>query len=433
MKYRPELHRYLIKFPGGELSYRPVEGKINYCNTGRIISLQQNRIIESDSGFRPVCLTLYTSHLCNLDCSYCYVPDKEKSNKYILDIRAVEEGARIVLKNCQERNKPFVLGFHGGNEPLLNHKRIESYTSACRNIVDKAGISLLPFCTTNGVMSEDTAQWAASYFHGITLSWDGPPKYHNLYRRLKSGGRTSDYVERSTKIFSNHRARLRYFRVRCTITGESVEHMEEITEYFFSKGIKDVEYYPVFQNRIGTVPKEWMPESKVFVYNYLKARDYGNKMKMRISYSGSRMPEHHGRFCMVLQDNLTITPDGFLTNCFLHTKRNGTSDGNFFLNDSNGEIGNLDSPGPHQQNILERSRLNLQECTTCFNQFHCSKACPEICPFDEQFAPCVVPACTKEKWLGLSRILEVSGHLPKFKNFRNFEVFFNNISIQKEK
>jgi uncharacterized protein len=326
---------------------------------------------------------------------------------------------------------PFVVGFHGGNEPLLYPEKIETYLGLCEAAAKKKDLEFIPFCTTNGVIPEKKALWAAGQFYGITLSWDGPPELHDIHRKNKSGERTSESVENTAKIFSQSANGPDVFQIRCTITSSSVEDMLGITRYFRMAGVRNVEFYPVFQNRDHTIPIGMMPDPEKFVYHFLRARSFGKSNGMRISFSGARINEFHSRYCMILQDNLTITPDGYLTNCFHHTQNYAQQDSHFFYGNYDPGSSNLEFDHEELGMILEKYESGLSVCSDCFNQLHCSLGCPDICPFNDQYNTDLQPDCIKEKWLGLAGILEQAGHLTEFSTESAFLDYFHNVSCQR--
>lgn len=435
-------HKYRITFPGGEFIYLPLDGKIIDPAKKQSISLPAKRGFSllpvgsvnknpSSTDFAPVCLTIYASHQCNLRCAYCYVPQKEMYPGEFIDPAIVASGAQIVAEHCAKRNLPFVVGFHGGNEPLLYPEKIETYLGLCEAAAKKKNLDFLPFCTTNGVIPEKTAMWAAEQFFGINLSWDGPPDLHDSHRKNKSGERTSESVENTARIFSQSDIGPDIFQIRCTITSSSVEEMLGITRYFIKAGAKNVEFYPVFQNRDQTIPAGMMPDPKKFVYHFLRARSFGKSNGMRVSFSGARINEFHSRYCMILQDNLTVTPDGYLTNCFHYTQNYDQQDSHFFYGNYKQSSTSLEFDHEKLGKILEKYDSGLSVCSDCFNQFHCSLGCPDICPFNDQYNKDAQPDCIKEKWLGLAVLLEQAGHLTAFETESVFLDFFHNVSCQR--
>jgi uncharacterized protein len=442
LKLNQTEHRYKITFPGGEIIYMPLDGKIIDPVNQQSISLPEKRTFSllpgkgvnvkpSSRDFAPVCLTIYASHQCNLDCTYCYIPQKGKYPEDFIDPEMVASGAEIVAEHCTKRSLPFVVGFHGGNEPLLHPERIGNYLDICEAVAKKKNLDFLPFCTTNGVIPEETANWAAGQFFGITLSWDGPPDFHDVHRKDKYGGRTGEIVENTARIFSQSVNGPDIFQIRCTITSSSVEQMLEITRYFKTAGVKNVEFYPVFQNRDQAIPSGMMPDPEKFVYHFLRSRSYGESHGIHVSFSGTRINDIHNRYCMILQDNLTVTPDGYLTNCFYHTQNYDLQDSQFFFGIYNPESRRLEFDHKKLGMVLEKYESGLSVCSHCFNQFHCSMGCPDRCPFHDQYHKDLQPDCIKEKWLGVAGLLETAGLLGEFTSESAFLEYFHNVSCQR--
>lgn len=432
-------HKYRIVFPGGELIYHPVEGIIIDPVRKRTVSLPEKRKFSlltdrlqgrdfSFSDFKPSCLTIYMGHQCNMDCLYCYVPHKDEFPDKFIDMATIRAGALWVAESCREQNLPFVIGFHGGNEPLLHPDKIDACLKICELTAKKMNVEFLSFCTTNGNISENTAKWAAQAFYGITLSWDGPPGFQDVLRKDKYGNISSRNVERSAAIFSGRRPGTGNLAVRCTITSLSVDHMEEITGYFEKFGMKTVEFYPVFQNKDESLPKALMPDPEKYVYHFLKARSSGLSKGMHILYSGSRITDLHNRYCMLLQDNLTLTPDGFLTNCFYRTWNFEEKLNCFFYGKYHPESDRMEFDVKILHQIMKTYDSDMADCLDCFNQFHCSHKCPDLCPFQDQPEILEQSGCIREKWLGLASVLEYAGYLPEFNSEMEFSDFFQNSS-----
>lgn len=433
-------HHYRIMFPDGEIIYSPLEGQILNTSTRDKIRIDSqsrfgyNAAYMEDRTFRypefkPNCLTIYSSHQCNLNCGYCYIPLKDTYPNELIKLEFVEEGAKTVAGNCRIRKTPFILGFHGGNEPLLNPEFLNSCISICERESASNGVELLPFCTTNGMVSEEVIQWAAKRFYGITVSWDGPPDIHNHYRRDKNNSDTYEQVLKSVKILMGQQSSREQVLIRCTITSNSVDRMEEITRFFSRYGIKTIEFFPVFQNKLNLLEGSVIPDAEAFVFSFLRAKKAARSLGVQVLYSGSRIFDFHNRFCGILQDNLTLTPDGCLTNCYHHTLLDHQEMFPFFYGNFNQSEGVIAFNEEVFQRISDSYRKELYACRNCFNQFHCSHACPQLCPFEEGYQVTLQPACKKEVWISLAALLELSNCLPSFHDKAECSEFFKHISI----
>ena len=405
---------FAITWKGYQVVYIPVSDRIVLPETNRSISLNRRGIdsfpVNKESGFLPVCLTVFLSNRCNLNCTYCYAIGKEKSEMLRLEPQIILDAAHLVAEQCVTQGHPFILGFHGGNDPLQYPAQIEEIIRIVQPVTDAIGIPLHCFCTTNGVISEKTARWAARTFRGITLSWDGPDDVHNEYRIRYNGKGTSGQVRQTAAIFRNSEFGLKFFKIRATVTQKSVERFDELVRFFKDQSIRSVDFFPVYSDIEGHMDTGLAPDKMKFIQGFLKARQWGRKYGMQIVYAGARQGDFHDRFCYLFQKNLAVTPDGFLTACFEATHNLHSKNSRFIF-------GTLKDLQPNGQRIkaLTKTLINSlskapNQCLACFNFFHCAKGCPVVCPLQDMDSNSqTVLDCRIEKYIGLANLIEAAG------------------------
>jgi radical SAM protein with 4Fe4S-binding SPASM domain len=379
--------------------------------------------------FKPFCLTVHLNQYCNLECSYCYAFQKRRFSLENINPVAVEACAEIVALNCVDTGMPFILGFHGGNEPLLRPDLIQNCINICRQITSKHALELLVFCTTNGIIPVAAAKWAGQIFHGITISWDGPPDIHDRFRRHTDGTATGERVRRTAEALLNAENGLTQFKVRTTVTRASTERLLEIVHYFHDQGIKYVELYPAYQNHSNSIPEDLIPDKSSFVKNYLRAGKWGKMHGMEIGFAGSRLADYHDKYCQVYQHNLTVTPDGYLTACFLAVDNHRSQNNQFIYGHYDGISGKIVIDWKKLGNILKALAQSYPQCVNCFNYMHCAKSCPSICPIRDVSVHSDGFDCTMEKWIGLANIIEASGYELSDDEIQNCDSFFHSIHI----
>lgn len=410
---------FKIELDNNTIIYDPVMGIIHNTSTSNIIKLSRkshdhfsdghtiSKNIVSES-YKPFCLTIYISNNCNLSCDYCYIPNKHDFPQIHIDLTAVTAAAEWVAQNCTERRMPFILGFHGGNEPLLSPDIVNNCIEICRATARQHNLEFLSFCTTNGVISEKVAKWAARTFHGIRLSWDGSPDIHDKHRFKQNGKPSSANVESSAKIFLDPANELNELIIRTTITNDTVNKLPDIVRYFFKKRIRWIEVYPAFQNFDSSLNKSIPPNGTDFVKNFIIAKKYAQLHNIKLLFTGSRLMDFHDKHCLIYQNNLSITPDGHLTACFLASQNHHNSNEKFIY-------GHYDKK--HDQIIIDWEKLSTifssisrqhPQCQDCFNYLHCSKGCPTFCPVRESTIDSTLLDCTVEKWIGLINIFEAA-------------------------
>lgn len=432
---------FQISWNSNSIIYNPALGKIKNTTSGKVITIDKNRNTQFpqfnnlsfdilSKKFKPICLTIYPNHSCNLNCNYCYIFNGDDIPTQNIDMSAVQAAAEIVSNNCVDVSMPFILGFHGGNEPLLYPEIIANIIEICCNVAQKYNLELWPFCTTNGVFSEKIAMWAASTFYGITLSWDGPPEIHDQFRLTSDGTATSSIVARTAGILSCYLHGLKQLKIRCTVTNYSVNNLQEIVQYFYKHNIKWIEFYPVFQNSDKSVNIDIFVDPVEFVENFLKARNWAKKYDIILGYAGSRLSEFHDKYCPVFQKNLTLTPDGYLTCCFLKSHNYKNHNSKFMYGNFSHKFDKLEIDWMKLVNIFSEISKCYPACKNCFNYFHCAKLCPWICPLQSNLTKLDRENCTIEKWIGLANIIEAAGFEITNDVLENCASFFSNIYVE---
>lgn len=431
-----------ITWDEGDIIYSPYPGLINSISSNKVIKIERplQSILpwfctpdseQSSIRFKPFCLTIYLGHLCNLACNYCYASNNARA-KIKINSNAIKAAAEYIATNCIELNKPFILGFHGGTEPLLKPEMIERCIEICRSTALKFNLEFLPFCTTNGVISENVARWAAQTFYGIGLSWDGPARIHDHYRRTRNGGETSSIVQNTAEVFLNSPQTVKHFRVRTTITQKSVNRLHDILAYFHASGIRNIEFCPVFYHAGEAAQKEFRFPAMKFVFQYLNARRWAAKKNLFLTYPGTRINEFHDKHCPVYQDNLTITSDGYFTSCFIATHNTDKSNEQFMYGWYDDTSSTIKLDVDKLTAIVQRLTKPYKQCTSCFNYLHCAKECPVMCPLHDNSSEKQPFDCTTEKYIGLAAIIELADFDLPLNDIRDTNDFFSHVTVKAE-
>ena len=344
------------------------------------------------------CLTLFTSHECNLDCRYCYGrhPLHPPSSPRI-NLGAIKLAADFIARQCLQAGMPFTMGFHGDNEPLLDPPLLQRCLEIGRGAARGAGLPFQAFCTTNGVIDAQTVDWAAREFHGLTVSCDGPPPLHDACRRRKDGRPTGAVVERTIRFLAA--ANLPFLRIRSTITACNAGQQSEIVRYLAQLGVTRAEFFPVYLQPDQPDIPGLQPDPDLFVLEFLRARQLARQLGLELTCSATRWPEAHGRFCFPLQHNLAITTGGQISACFRCT---GQPADDRFLR----PVELLGKPDLFADFIAQTAPIPAQ-CSGCFNRQHCSLGCPDICPLHDD--PSQPFDCRWRQALGRANLLEAAG------------------------
>jgi uncharacterized protein len=192
---------------------------------------------------------------CNLNCSYCYYNDSNKTpgqaGLKIMNERVLE---KYIIQHFEASSGPVVFfSWHGG-EPLL--AGIEFYTKALelQKKFKPDGVTVLNGVQTNGTLLDKA--WcsflAVNNFY-VGISMDGTRELHDEFRRSKSG------VPSFQKIADGY-ARLRdqgiIPEILCVVNRSNVSYPQELYAFFKSLGAQYITFIPLVFRGKGNYEKE---------------------------------------------------------------------------------------------------------------------------------------------------------------------------------
>ena len=179
-------------------------------------------------------LVIQPTPFCNLDCSYCYLPDR--GNRTRMPLATLERTFAWVLESGLVRG-PYTIVWHAG-EPLVLPTTFyeDAFTMAAR-FASSDGQATHSF-QTNGTLIND--RWCALFQrHDIRIgvSIDGPPYLHDLKRRTRSGGGTHARVMAGIGRLRHHGIS---FHVITVLTREALDYPDELHAFYLENGIEHV-------------------------------------------------------------------------------------------------------------------------------------------------------------------------------------------------
>lgn len=174
---------------------------------------------------KPSAVYFNPTERCNLNCTYCYIPETmRKHGKHMSASKVIEALTKLYeyfQKTMPADRKPQII-FHGA-EPMLNKKAIFAAIKAFHHRF-RFGIQ------TNATLLDDEAiEFLTSYNVSIGLSLDGQVADIADLTRTTWGGRgTFDEVTRVMKKLRGYEN----YNVICTVTQKNVSQLSKIVEYF---------------------------------------------------------------------------------------------------------------------------------------------------------------------------------------------------------
>lgn len=327
--------------------------------------------------FAPECLTIYLNNACNLQCMYCYTAPSQDHSRF-LTIEAIDATAKALISTYRATNQPFYVVFHGGGEPTLYHHHLEAAYATLEKIALEYAVPVFWYLATNGVMSEEQARWIARHFDLVGLSCDGPAAIHDRQRPQQDGTPSLFIVERTAHILRAEQTR---FHVRSTITPESLAHQEIIADYICRQlQPAEIHFEPVYAGGRATnaiILHKW--HAFEFLKHFLQARVVAQAYGIPLLTSGSRPGEIHGPYCNISRAVVTLTPGGIATPCFKLTSAAQVLKANAAIGSVHSETGQFSLDLTRIEQLCRRLSDVPVACSECFNAYHCTYGCPDIC------------------------------------------------------
>lgn len=145
-------------------------------------------------------LVLQPTPFCNINCSYCYLPQRDDRSR--MSLATVRMAARRLREDSLLGSELTVV-WHAG-EPLMLPP--SWYEQAFVVLADElSGVRLQQALQTNATLVD--ANWCALFKrHGVQVgvSVDGPAALHDLHRRTRRGGGTHAAVQRGMRLLREH-------------------------------------------------------------------------------------------------------------------------------------------------------------------------------------------------------------------------------------
>lgn len=181
---------------------------------------------------KPSAVYFNPTEICNLNCSYCYIPEEIRKEGANMSADQLEKSLHILkeyfLSTLPSGRKPLIV-FHG-SEPLINKKVL--FQSIEKHIHEfEFGIQ------TNAVLLEkEDFKFLSSYNVAIGISLDG----HNSliadkYRKDWSSKGVFKKVLEIVKMAKGYPL----FNVICTVTNGNVKSLTKIIEFFHQHHIEN--------------------------------------------------------------------------------------------------------------------------------------------------------------------------------------------------
>jgi uncharacterized protein len=179
-------------------------------------------------------LILQPTPFCNMNCSYCYLPDRD--NRARMQLTTVRLAAKRLVDDDLLDDRLAIV-WHAG-EPLVLPTGYyeEAFAAITQTIGSQCAVE--HSIQTNATLIDDA--WCEFFLrHGVKVgvSIDGPAELHDRHRRARSGKGTHTAVMRGITALREHGVPHHAIAV---ITAETVGRADQIHQFFRELGISQV-------------------------------------------------------------------------------------------------------------------------------------------------------------------------------------------------
>jgi uncharacterized protein len=179
-------------------------------------------------------LVIQPTPFCNIDCRYCYLPDRN-SKAVVAPETLTNLFSQVFASGWVDGALSVV--WHAGEPMVLP---IAFYRNAFRTIdrLKPEGLPILHSFQTNGTLIDDRwCKFLAEENVNIGVSIDGPQRLHDRNRLTRSGRGTFDKTIAGIRLLRRHGVP---FHVISVLSADSMARAQEMFDFYIKEGIEQV-------------------------------------------------------------------------------------------------------------------------------------------------------------------------------------------------
>lgn len=179
-------------------------------------------------------LVLQGTPFCNIDCDYCYLPDR--GVKARMPMATVRESVRWVFENSLGRDDLTII-WHAGEPLTLPRTWYEEAFAAAHEAAAPTWQQRHAFQTNGMLIGDDWCAFFARHGVRVGVSLDGPAALHDLHRKRRDGRGSHEAAMRGVAALKRNNIP---FHVISVITAATLDCPDELMDFYSAAGITEV-------------------------------------------------------------------------------------------------------------------------------------------------------------------------------------------------
>lgn len=191
-------------------------------------------LADFSPALRTRLLILQATPFCNIDCDYCYLPDRDSNSRMS---PATIRRAATALRDDGLTGDELSVVWHAGEPLAVGSAYIDDAVRAIGEVLDPV-THVRHAMQTNATLIDDA--WCALFQrHGVRVgvSVDGPAHLHDAHRRTRSGRSTHERVMRGIERLQAHGLP---FHAIAVVTRATLAEPDAFFDFFEQLGIAEV-------------------------------------------------------------------------------------------------------------------------------------------------------------------------------------------------
>lgn len=319
--------------------------------------------------------TVVLSHRCNITCVYCFSQANTRGPH--LELRRALTAIDLALRHRPDGARTFTVTFFGG-EPTLSMDVVREVVDHVRRRAADEGATPAFSLVTNGTAPLDVMRYLLDEDVQVIVSMDSRPDIQGG-QRIYTGSTAVEDTVATIRLLAERQPG---FRVRSTVTGETVGRMSQTVAYFAELGARFVHFSPVGPSSTvtpGRSRRYTQPSAQDYAAGFAAALDSARACGSHVlEYAIQHLVGEPRSYCAPMSGSpgfVTLNADGAVIMC---PEVQGAAQ-NDRLHLRIGEITHhgVRIDGPHRHHVADREApARRTRCEGCPVRAVCAGACP---------------------------------------------------------